>query len=266
MKRTVVLLLLGAAVAVGCSSGDSGSERVASSDVEGEWRLVQGQSDGQPLVVPDGRRGLLSIAARRAHAHSPCVPYFGVISPTENGLRLEVDRDAVFAGVGCGPVEEKFGQDQQDALVRVDRLALDAQDRLVASGDGVELIYEPLGQVPDAIFDRDWSLISWRPSNSMELVPAAAEASLRFNSDGTFEGASGCDRWFAGTWEPDRDGLRFPRFDIEGPCPGEPLDRIVDQHGTLTALGIGARPLIVDDQLHLITSVGINDIVSFVFE
>ncbi|MEM8903190.1 MAG: hypothetical protein AAGF02_05770 [Actinomycetota bacterium] len=108
--------------------------------------------------------------------------------------------------------------------------------------------------------------MSWLPTVADDLVPAAAEASIRFDADGTFEGRSGCDRWFAGTWEVDRDGLRFPRFDIEAPCPGEPLADIVDQHGMLTALGIGARPVLVGEQLHLIFGVGVNDTVSFVFE
>ncbi|MEM9609682.1 MAG: hypothetical protein AAGA99_19820 [Actinomycetota bacterium] len=220
--------------------------------------LVEASIDRSSDVVPVELRPTLLITDGGVQP-GPCVAYAGTIVESGAELRLEQDPEAGF-GFFC----EEQGR-LREALERADTVRF-ADDWLELVGEDVELRFERPAPVPDAVFDRDWVLVSWVPTLQDELVPAVSEATLRFDSDGTFEGTSGCERWFRGTWKPSFDGFRFPRFDIEGPCPGPNLDPLVDQHGLLTALGLGARPVLVGDELHLLWAPLWTDRVAFAFE
>ncbi len=274
VDRAVIVVVALVAVAA-CSTGSQDSPEGALlpggspgglGDLQrasGDWWLTTGVVDGSELVAPAGTRALLSINGDELVSVSPCTG-FGTITASENGLQPETTNPFIGTS-GCITLIAEHQLALHEALGRVVSAEV-AGRALILRGDGVELRYEPLTPPPEAVFDRDWTLVSWLPTLSNELVPAVAEATLRFNRDGTFEGASGCGRWFGGTWEPELDGFRFPRFDIEAPCPDTKSAEVIDQHGKLTALGVGARLILSDDQLYLVDGTGIHDRVSFIFE
>lgn len=136
----------------------------------------------------------------------------------------------------------------------------------VLTGPDVVVRLDALVPVPEAVFDRTWTLVEWLPTLQHELVPAVAPSTLLLHADGRFEGTSGCGEEISGIWERQDDGLRMPTFDITAPCD-DPDPEIVDQHGWVTFMGAGIRPLLTDDgRMQVVIGPGAADRVNLVYE
>lgn len=269
----IVVLVMGAA----CTDDDAESDEVARPDSpiltegvllpeqvgslvpSGTWILTEVVADETTAPPYPGLRTIVTVDDD-GFAVATCIP--GAVSVEGEVLGL----DGVPASLAMACVDPDERPDAViEALERIEDVESSA-DGHVLTGPGVAVRLAAPAPVPTEVFDRTWRLVEWLPTLQNELVPAVAPSTLLLHADGRFEGTSGCGEEISGIWEPQDDGLRTPIFDITAPCD-DPDPEIVDQHGWVTMLGAGIRPVLTDDNRMLIViGIGANDRVSLVYE
>ena len=224
----------------------------------GGWRVYGAAVDDVRLSDVDGFRLVIRID-EEGWGFAGCVwPEFIQDGRTPDGRRVG---DAL--AFECGPYEAEGSL--ADGLRRGEEVDT-TSDGFVLRGEGVVVRVAEFAPVNEAVFDREWTLVEWVPTLQHDLVPAVAPSRLLLHADGRFEGTSGCDEEISGVWERQDDGLRMPIFDITAPCSNADPE-LVDQHGWVTMMGIGIRPVLTEDgQMHIVMGVGDNDRVSLVYE
>lgn len=234
-------------------------ERVGELVPPGTWLLAEVRIDDVPVPPFPRSRTLVTVRNNRL-AVATCSWIPSSLDLEEIGLP-ELPTSLLLACGGSGDRADVV----IEALEQVDEIE-SSDGGHVLTGPDVVVQLDALVPVPEAVFDRTWTLVDWLPTLRHELVPAVAPSTLLLHADGRFEGTSGCGEEISGIWERQDDGLRMPIFDITAPCD-DPDPALVDQHGWVTMQGVGIRPVLTDDgRMLVVMGVGANDRVSLVYE
>lgn len=162
--------------------------------LDGEWRLLVGTNQGQPIPLVDGAAPTLRIDGTTIGGSSGCNQYGGTI---------EINGSAVTVSVGS--MTEMACQEPRMSLESAFMAALPhvttaarTGDALALSGPQVELRFELVPPVPNAeLIGPTWvldSLIDGAVTSSV-----LGEALVEFGTDGSFTGSTGC-RLFTATY------------------------------------------------------------------
>lgn len=265
-------LLLGAcASSTTTGRSDTGSSPAGSSDVQasptqppsaevepagaelasdGLWVLQAGTVDGEPLAVEADAAVTMDFGDRQVGGQSACNGY---------GAEFDVDGDQLSIMVtdgtdmGCREAVEALEDAYLDALPRITSFDRQADDRLVLTGDGVELVFvtEPSVDV-DALVGRTWELLALRNGESTQ--EAEGGGFIIFEENGTVTGSTGCQE-YEGSWTQDGSDIVFDSLSLDGQCDAGPDLR--QQHAAVA--GPMFTPLTVtvsDDELVLATRHG----------
>jgi heat shock protein HslJ len=212
-------------------------------DLDGEWRLVSGVHDGDPLPVPDRAPITMVIGGSQVGGTSACNHYGGE-------LTLSGDRVAIGAmtmtEMGCDlPIMEAESR-YIVALAAVDRWTR-ADEALTLAGDNVELTYRFVAPTPDA----DLTGTAWRLDGLVDGDAVSSTmgdpATLVLRDDGTLSGTTGC-RTFDGAYELEGGAVRVIQLvNDDRACPDL---RQQDEH-VLAVLGGGFGYAIDGERLTL---------------
>lgn len=228
--RHLATLLLATTVALavtacGDQSPDTAGDPAAQS-FDGDWALTAGTVDGADLDLTAGQV-TLTVDGSQWSGTSACNQYL---------TDAQVSGDTVTVGavggteMACEESRMALEQAYLAALARVTTVSV-AGDALTLSGDGVELVYEPVPEEEAApLVGTEWTLTSLIEGDAASSV-IAEPATLTLHDDGTVTGSTGC-RTFRGGWKQDGDQLVIgplatPRIACLG--ASEPQDRHVLQ-------------------------------------
>ena len=118
------------------------------------------------------------------------------------------------------------------------------------AGVGTKLTFDRVPPPPTAaLIDTNWELHTLIEGGGPEgPATSASPARLRFSSDGTFEGSTGCRR-ITGKWTENGDEILFTRFRTHGSCSSADL-KDQDDH-VVGVLGDGFTAEIEGQELTL---------------
>jgi heat shock protein HslJ len=112
---------------------------VEAPDVEGDWQLLSGQIDGNPIPLVAASPITLRLEGTRVSGRSACNQYGG---------SFLIDGDAIQFGelsttlMACEPAVMDSESAYSQALGRIDTFTIEGTD-LVLTGGGVELRFAP---------------------------------------------------------------------------------------------------------------------------
>lgn len=284
MRTRSLLVLLPATLAVltSCASepgspvidGDdqeqsAGDGDATTSEPSGSWVLTDADP---PIEVPDGARVTMQVRDDgerwQVGGTSACNEYFGHVVVDGERWRSEGYGQTDMA---CEDPRMSAEQAYLDALQRIERWTRPAGDELVLQGGEVELRYAALPAAPiseltqtrwvlDGLLDEPAQDAAVRPP-----APAADEATLYLDEDGSVEVATGC-RTFSGEWTEVGDEVLFPTFGEREDSPnvgaeGTPTcdeDVVEQERHVLSVVGDGFRAEIEGELLTLISRDGLG--------
>ena len=199
MKATaaliVVLLLAGCArFAPGAGGSSNPSPSGVAPDLSGAWILTSGIGPDGRFDWPDDYRITLNLTDGEVGGQA-CNHYGGTYQLTDDG-RIGFSAMSMTE-MACAEPMMSAEAAYHAALAAVDRVSRSG-DELTLSGDGAELAFALLPEVPDAALqDTTWSLESLISGDAVSSVQG--EPMLRLNADGTLSGSTGC-REFSGEY------------------------------------------------------------------
>jgi heat shock protein HslJ len=191
----LVLLLAGCArFAPGAGGSSSPAPSAGAPDLSGAWLLVSGVGPDGRFEWPDTHRITIRFTDGEVGGQA-CNHYGGTYRLTDAG---EISFSAMsMTEMACAEPMMTAEAAYHAALAAVTHAAR-AGDELTLSGDGAELVYELLPEVPDAALqDTEWVLESLITGETVSSV--RGEPWLKLNADGTLSGSTGC-REFGGEY------------------------------------------------------------------
>jgi heat shock protein HslJ len=214
----VVLALL----AAGC--GDDTARLDSSTDVAGDWVLVEGRGPEGEVAMREGHDVTLTFEEDESQlgGTSPCNHYGGQY--TLEGDRLSIS-ELYQTEMACDPPEIMDAERiYLGAMAAVERAQREG-DGLVLSGPDTELRYRRLEPEPDAeltgtTWELDTLLEGSDPDSAASSPMVGPRGTLVIDADGTFTGSTGC-RDLTGTIAADGDGVRIASLEVAGECDGE---------------------------------------------
>lgn len=153
------------------------------------WELESAAIDDQPIPIVDGHPITLSFTDGGAGGTAACNGYGGSFAMTGSDV---IFTDLAWTEMACLP-EEIMDSERLylEALPRVQAFAM-SDERLTLSGDGVELVFAALPQVPTAeLTGTVWVLESLVQGDSLSTV-TGERATLELFSDESMLGSTGC--------------------------------------------------------------------------
>jgi heat shock protein HslJ len=234
-------------LAAGCGGGAvSGGDDAADAEVEGAWQLVSGTGPSGPVEAPAPARVTLTIEGGHAGGTAACNQYGG--SLTIDGDRFSLE-DVSRTEMACAPAVMKAEAAYAAALDRVDTVRVEG-DRLVLSGDGAELTFEPVPPVPtQALVDTLWRLESLVEGETVSST--SGDATLRLAPDGSLDGSTGC-RSFRGRYTTRGDEVVVTELEADNGTAGACGPELTRQDElVLDVLGDGFRAEVAGDRLTL---------------
>lgn len=226
MKKTItplvlaVLLVSCAYVGTGNGNGSggngSGSASPNPSDVgtpAGSWILAKATTATGEIPILDDHPITLVIDAEKAGGHAACNIYGGTVTVNGDAIRLSA---MSMTEMACADDRAMNAEaDYMTALTAVTRWAREG-DRLVLSGDGVELTFALQPPIPDAeIVGTTWVLDTLMQGDTASTVQG--EATLVLAADGTFIASTGC-RELTGSYQITGDAIDFAHVTATGDC------------------------------------------------
>ncbi|MEA2499527.1 MAG: hypothetical protein QOH26_1932 [Actinomycetota bacterium] len=235
IRRPLVLVLLllascGEPTDKPLATGETSSPPVS---YEGTWELKEGRAPEGPIEISQKWRITLTIDGDQWGGLSACNYY---------GLSPEVDGDAIsIEGVGgtemgCHPDVAETEARYHSALLAVDTIERSSKT-LTLTGSDTALIYAFVPPPPTAeLTEVRWELESIIYGDGPDgLASSAHPAHLYFDSDGTFDGSTGC-RGLDGEWIEAGDRVAFTYFGAdEGKCSQD----FAEQNDAIINLGDG---------------------------
>jgi heat shock protein HslJ len=193
-------------------------------DLDGEWRLVSGVHDGDPLPVPDRAPITMVIGGSQVGGTSACNHYGGEL--TLSGDRISIGA-MTMTEMGCDPPIMEAESRYIAALAAVDRWTR-ADEALTLAGEDVELTYRFVAPTPDAdLTGTAWRLDGLVDGDAVSSTMGDEPATLVLRDDGTLSGTTGC-RTFDGTYELEDGAVRVIQLvNDDRACPDL---RLQDEH------------------------------------
>jgi heat shock protein HslJ len=212
------------------------------------WELESGTIDGAEVTLVDSHPVTLTMTDEEIGGTAACNGYGATV--TVSGSTIEIGELASTA-MACAPDEVMESETQYlEALPRVEEFSNTAE-RLTLTGEGVELSFIALPQVPIAdLTGTVWvleSLIKGATASSAD----GDRATLELFTDGSMLGSTGC-RNLHGRYIVSGADVVMTEMAAEGECPADLQGQ--DSH-VVSVLGDGFRAS-VDGQTLTLTSVG----------
>lgn len=192
---TAALLLLAA-----CGDASPGTATDDTSSLDGDWMLTAASVDGDDLDLSAGEV-TLSVQGDRWGGRSACNQYSTTVTADGDSVTVGPTAGTEMACVGGAmDLESSY----LAALQRVTGAQRDG-DMLTLSGDGVDLEFAPVPEVPQAdLVGTSWQLTTLLSGDTASSV--TGEPTLLLAEDGTVTGSTGC-RAFRGAWKQHGDDL-----------------------------------------------------------
>jgi heat shock protein HslJ len=210
----------GTGSADGSGNGNANGSRSANpsepGSPAGSWILTKGTTPTGEIPVLDDHPITLIIDAEKAGGHAACNIYGGTATTDGDAIHLSAMSMTEMACIDDRAMNAEAAY--MSALAAVTRWARDG-DRLVLSGDGVELTFAVQPPVPDAdIVGTSWILDTLIQGDAASTI--LGDATLVLAADGTFIGSTGC-RELTGSYEISGDTIDFSDVTPAGDCAGE---------------------------------------------
>lgn len=230
-RRLIVSTLLSTTLAfalTGC--GDNGSAASDNSDdggpqadLAGDWHLVSGTVAGNQLELqPDYPVTLSADSNLEVGGQSGC-NHYGAKADVR-GAELSFS-DVGSTAMGCAEPVLNLEASYLSALGDVTAYE-QTPDRLVLTGAGVELTFEPLPPVPtEELVDTVWQLQTIVTGDV--ALSVTGEPTLQLRSDGAFEMTSGCDLVLTGEWVEHNGAVTFTSSAASGGCRQHPQSQAI---------------------------------------
>lgn len=257
--RAGALALLAFALAAACAArpGDSpatsdpdatdSAASAASPTIDGEWLLVAGDVDGEPLELLPAWPVTLTIDGGEVGGTAACNGYGGTWRLSGSDVAVH---DLAITEMFCGDDPMALESAYVDALLRVG--SAQVSDGLVLIGDDVELTFEAIAPVfTDAIVGTQWNLIELVDADATIVSQPGEQGflTLRLAEDGAFEATTGCST-LAGVWAESAGQIIQLEARIDGECPAEMQ---AQETHILTVLA-GFTPTVGEDGVLTLTS------------
>lgn len=196
------------AAALALTGCDQFMPPAAGDDLDGEWTLVAGAHDGEPVPILDDAPITMTIEGNEIGGRAACNIYGGELQV--DGEQIDIAAMSMTE-MGCdGPVMEAEAA-YVAALADVERWSRD-RDRLTFTGEAVELIYEPVPATADAdLVGTRWVLDSLVDGDAVSSTMGDEPATLTLRDDGTLTGFTGC-RAFDGRYELGEGDVQVTRL------------------------------------------------------
>ena len=201
--RAGAAVSLVAALAVACGPSPSPSATGGGMvDATGSWVLTVAAIDERPLPIVEGSAPTMTIDGTLVQGQAPCNFYGTRIVVVDGEVRFgEWESTAMACEELLMASETAFNA----AMGRVRSASRDG-DALVLTGDGVELRFAPIAELPtDEIVGRPWRLVAL-VEDGVEHAPGGDVATVIYRRDGSLEGSTGC-RTFTGRWTESQERL-----------------------------------------------------------
>lgn len=247
LARITGLLGVLALATAACGGLGRGSDAptVDGGSVDGDWELVAGQVDGDPLEAPGDHRITLSIEGDEVGGRAACNSYGGEIAV--DGADVSIGTIAVTEMACQPPAVMEAETAYLEALLRVDHAERD--DELVLTGPGVDLRYREVEPVPTAeLVGTEWvldGLVDGDGPSAGVSSTTGERATLLLADDGTLRASTGC-RELEGVYTVDGDEIVITELSADLECPEELAAQ--DDH-VVAVLGDGFRVEIDGDRL-----------------
>jgi heat shock protein HslJ len=228
VKRTIASLalaiMLTACAYAGSGNGNGNGSGPASQSANpsdpgtpaGSWNLTKGTDASGEIPVLDDHPITLVIDADKAGGHAACNIYGGTVTIDGDSIRL-----AAMSMTEMACLDERAMNAEaayMSALAAVTKWSRDG-DRLVLSGEDVELTFTAQPPVPDAqLVGTTWVLDTLMQGDAASTVQG--EATLTFATDGRFRGSTGC-HVLAGSYQVSGDSIDFSNVTQTGDCSDE---------------------------------------------
>lgn len=213
----------------------------------GDWVLVSGTFDGEPIEPIPGHEATISFEADGSFGGRAACNGYGGTTSLDNGS-VELGQLSITE-MACEPDVMELEAVFVEALLAVDRYEVLDGD-LTLTGSGAELVFEPIPEVPAAeLVGTDWTLDTLIDGDTASST--VGEATLRLEEDGTMTGSTGC-RTLTGRWLIAGGRLQFPELAADGECPP---DR-ADQDGFVIEVLEGPATVEIEGPTLLLTSPG----------
>jgi heat shock protein HslJ len=190
--------VIGAAALAGC--GDDGDEGSSGADPFGSttWVLEAGTVDGDALALVADAPVTLTVDEGTLAGTSACNRYSGPL--TVDGDSVELGPGLAVTEMAClDPGVTELEAAYLAAIVRVDTVDRE-DDRLVLTGEGVELTFSAQPVEPDApLVGTTWVLTTIIDGDVAMSV--LGDPTLEFADDGSVSGSTGCNR-LMGSYDP----------------------------------------------------------------
>lgn len=186
-------------------------------DVRGEWVVTGLLRGDEPVPLPEGVEGTLTVGPKRLGGTAFCNGFGGEYELEEGHLEV---RELLSTLMACsGDVATAEGL-YLDALTSFDAQVTLQDGELVLTGDGVELRFVQRPPVlADDLVGRSW-LLQAVTADGLSTIALGAPALLEFRLDGTFRAGTGCGS-VSGTWDARPDGVSTAVDAHEADCAGE---------------------------------------------
>ncbi|MEP6468946.1 MAG: META domain-containing protein [Chloroflexota bacterium] len=209
----------------------------------GSWILTKGTTLTGEIPILDDHPITLVIDAEKAGGHAACNIYGGTVTVNGDAIRL-----AAMSMTEMACIDERAMNAEADymtALTAVTRWAREG-DRLVLSGEGVELTFALQPPIPDAeIVGTNWVLDTLMQGDAASTVQGAT---LLLAADGTFIASTGC-RHLAGSYQITGDAIDFADVTATGDCSAE----LQQQHALVLDVLDGRVSATVDGSILTLT-------------
>jgi heat shock protein HslJ len=170
----------------------------------GSWILTKGTTLTGEIPILDDHPITLVIDAEKAGGHAACNIYGGTVTINGDAIQLSAMSMTEMACIDERAMNAEA--DYMTALTTVTRWAREG-DRLVLSGEGVELTFALQPPIPDAeIVGTNWVLDTLIQGDAASTVQG--EATLVLAADGTFIAFTGC-RHLPGSYQITGDAIDF---------------------------------------------------------
>jgi heat shock protein HslJ len=228
VKRTIAPLLL-VSLLVSCAYVGSGNKSGSGSNpgspspdpsisgtLTGSWILTKGTTPTGAIPIMDDHPITLIIDANKVGGQAACNIYGGTVTIDGDAIHLSAMSMTEMACVDDEAMNAEGAY--MTVLDALSRWVRDG-DRLILSGDGVELTFALQPPIPDAeIPGTTWVLDTLIQGDAASSVQG--EATLVLAADGTFRGSTGC-RELTGTYELSGDAIDFIGVPPTGDCADE---------------------------------------------
>jgi len=219
--RGVTILFASLLVLAACGEEKSPDETgQATGGIVGQWQLGGGTLDGDPFPIVDGYRVTITFDEDGTFGGTAACNGYGGGYRHEDGV-LVIDEWSITE-MGCEPDVMASEQAFMIVLLQPVDIARDG-DVLTMQGEGIDLTFSAVPSIETAeLIGTFWELDTLFDGEVASSV--RGDGFLRLESDGTFEGSTGC-RDVSGTYVINGDEIRMTQMTATGDCPAELADQ-----------------------------------------